>query len=216
MRNSHGSVDVFLLTLNAGGKFVRVATLGGASLDAVNALLVTSNGSAYLVGVFQGTVDFDPGAPTQNRTSHGAFDGYVLKLKPSGAFAWVAALGGTASDTFGGASLDSAGDVYVTGQFEGTMDFDPGPASFPLTPVGGTSADAFDLELTGGGQFVDAWQMGGSATDSGIGVAALGHTVYTTGFLLGDGDYNPGPGTLTLTHVGGTFDTNGFMVQVVH
>jgi hypothetical protein len=213
-RTSHGATDVFAVTLTEGGAFVRVATVGGTGGDYLDALEAASTGALYLVGSFVGTVDFDPGAAVHSRTSHGSFDGFALKLTPSGAFSWVAAVGGTTQDQFNGAALDAAGNLYVSGFFQLQADFDPGPDVFFMTAVGGI--DVFNLELSGAGGFVDAWQMGGSATDIGVAIAALGHSVYATGGMLGSGDYDPGPGTLTLTHLGGTLDDNGFVVRITH
>jgi len=213
-KTSHGSYDMFLLTLTSGGAFSRVATFGGSATDFAEGLAVTAGGQTYFAGVYQGTADFDPGPTTRNRTSNGSFDGFVVKLSATGTLSWVAALGSTSQDQFNGLALDTSGNVYVTGLFQGQMDFDPSGDSFVMTPFGGM--DIFDLELSSGGLFLDAWKSGGTGRETGIGVAARGAAVYTVGQLNADGDYDPGPGTLTLTHTGASFQDDGFVVRVNH
>src|SRR5690606_29960293 len=62
------------------------------------------------------------------------------RINPSGEFGWALSLGGSGSDN----SHDIVtrdGFVYITGSFEGTVDFDPGPDSLFLNSVG--SSDIF-------------------------------------------------------------------------
>src|SRR5262245_18632219 len=56
-------------------------------------------------------------------------------------FGWALAVGTTANEAGRAVATDSAGDVYITGQFQGTVDFDPGPGTFNL--VSGNADDAF-------------------------------------------------------------------------
>jgi hypothetical protein len=58
-------------------------------------------------------------------------------------------MGGTGSDFGRGISVDSAGDMFVAGNFNGTADFDPGPGTYELTSAGGY--DFFVVKLTQNG-----------------------------------------------------------------
>ena len=108
--------------------------------------------------------------------------------------AWAKKLGGTND---GGRSIftDAAGNVYTTGQFDATSDFDPGPGVFNLTAAG--SSDIFVSKLDAAGNFVWAKAMGGIAYEESQSIAldALGH-VYVAGYF-----YSPsisfGSNTLT-------------------
>jgi hypothetical protein len=101
----------------------------------------------YSIGHFQATVDFDPGAGVVNFTSPGGDnDIYISKLDPSGNYLWAKQLGGNFDDTGWGISLDGNGNVYTTGYFNGSADFDPSPSTFSLTSQG--IQDAFIHKLS--------------------------------------------------------------------
>jgi hypothetical protein len=85
---------------------------------------------------FQGTADFDPGAGTFHLTSSGSDDIFVSKLDSAGNFVWAKAMGGPSGDAGQGIAVDGAGNVYTTGSFQGTADFDPGAGTFNLTSSG--------------------------------------------------------------------------------
>jgi hypothetical protein len=61
-------------------------------------------------------------------------------------------MGGTNVDQGIDVALDSAGNVYTTGFFLGTVDFDPGAGTFNLTSAG--SGDLFVSKLDASGNFV--------------------------------------------------------------
>ena len=64
---------------------------------------------------------------------------------------WPAAFGGTGDDQAWDTCVDSKGNVYVTGWFSGTVDFDPG-APGPITSLGGT--DGFLSKYDSSGNFI--------------------------------------------------------------
>ena len=51
-------------------------------------------------------------------------------------FDWAAGMGGTSSDVGRSIALDASGNVYTTGYFRDTADFDPGAGTFNLTSAG--------------------------------------------------------------------------------
>ncbi len=73
--------------------------------------------------------------------------------------------------------MDASGNVYTTGFFHGTVDFDPGAGVFNLSAAG-SGANAFVLKLDAGGNFVWAIHFGGSSSSEivseSIAVDALG------------------------------------------
>jgi len=118
-------------------------SFGGTSMDVGYGIAVDSSGNSYITGDFSGTVDFGGG----DVTSAGSNDIFVLKLDSSGVFQWVYTKGGTSSDYAYGITVDSSGNSYITGFFNGTVDFGGGD----ITSAG--SSDIFVLKLNPSGIF---------------------------------------------------------------
>jgi hypothetical protein len=108
----------------------------------------TALGSIYATGTFRGSLDLDPGAGTQTRTSAGNIDISALKLGSDGNFVWGTTIGGTGyTDVGRGIAVDSAGIVYLAGAYHGTVDFDPDPIDSHLLVNPGTFANMYLLKL---------------------------------------------------------------------
>jgi hypothetical protein len=198
---SAGGADVFVSKLNSSGVLVWAKSFGGASLDVGISIAVDSSGNVYTTGYFQGTADFDPGAGTSNLTSAGDFDIFVSKLDSSGNFVWAKSFGAAAVDTGNSIAVDSSGNVYTTGIFAGTVDFDPGAGTTTLTSAG--SVDIFVSKLDSSGALVWAQSFGGTSNDVGNSIAVdSSGNVYTSGYFNGTADFEPGAGTSNLTSAG--------------
>ena len=116
--------------------------------------------------------------------------------------AWAKAMGGIYNEQANAMVVDAVGNVYTTGQFTGTVDFDPGSAVFNLTPfgaAGNTNANVFITKLDAAGNFIWAKQMGGRSDNAyAIALDAAGN-IYTTGTFILTADFDPGPGVFNLT-----------------
>src|SRR5258708_5899731 len=62
---------------------------------------------------------------------------------PSGDFGFAFALGDTKSDEGRAITCDSAGNIYVTGGFTGTVNFNPGGTATNLTSSSNSFMDVF-------------------------------------------------------------------------
>jgi hypothetical protein len=136
-----------LTALAGDGDFVWAKQMGGTSDDSGQGIAVDAAGKVYTTGYFRGTADFDPGPATFNLTSAGGFDIFVSKLDNAGNLVWAKQMGGPGHDQGWGIAVDGAGNVYTTGWFAGTADFDPGPGTFNLSRAGGP--DIFVSKLSG-------------------------------------------------------------------
>ena len=91
--------------------------------------------------MFHNTQDFDPGPAVYTLSTNGgvyASDVFVCKLNTDGYFIWAASFGGTSEDYATGLAVDNSENIYTTGVFSGTADFDPGDGVYNLTsPSGG-------------------------------------------------------------------------------
>lgn len=135
---ANGIYDIFIQKLDTNGDFLWVKQMGGNDIDYARAITMDDNGYIYSVGSFEGTVDFDPGVNIQNLTSEGNRDIFIQKLDTNGNFVWVKQMGGVGSSYGYGTSVttDTSGNVYTTGYFGGTLDFNPEIGIDSLTAVG--------------------------------------------------------------------------------
>jgi beta-propeller repeat-containing protein len=191
--------DIFISKLDNNGNFLWAKDIGGAAADVGLGLSLYSSGNVYITGWFQGTVDF--GTTTLSSKS-GTFDIFITKLDSGGDFIWAKGIGGALEDVGQAVSVDYFGNVYTTGWFNGTVDFDPGTGVSNLISSAG-SPDIFISKLDSDGNFVWAKGMGGTFSDVGYGIFVdSSANVYTTGFFGGTADFDPGSGTAWLTSNG--------------
>lgn len=198
---SAGDYDIFVCKLDAAGNFLWAKRIGNSNGDYSWDLVLDVMSNVYVTGQFFGTVDFNPGAGTSNMTSAGGYDFFILKLDATGNFVWSKTLGGLSPDVAYAVAVDASGNVFATGGYNGTVDFDPGATIFNLSSAG--SEDVFVLKLDALGNFVWAKSFGGSNFDSAnsITVDALGN-VYTIGTFEVTADFDPNAGIANLTSAG--------------
>ena len=199
--SSNGNEDIFVSKLDANGNFVWAKNIGGTTSDFGRAMTVDANGNVFVTGYFDGTSDFDPNAGTVNLTSTGLYDIFILRLDANGNYTWAKNIGGTTYDVGNSIVLDASGNVYTTGYFGGTVDFDPGTGTTNLTSTGAN--DIFISKLDGLGNFVWAKNMGGTANDIGFSIAVdASGDIYSTGTFGGSADLDPGAASFSLTSNG--------------
>ena len=200
--SSAGGRDIFIQKLDPSGNLLWAKQMGGAGFDYSESLDVDNSGNVYASGEFEGTADFDPGVGTLNLTSAGDHDIFIQKLDSSGNLLWVKQIGGTNNDYCWSMVVDATGNVYTTGVFFGTVDFDPGAGSLYFNSLG--YGDIFIQKLDDSGNLVWANQIGGSdgnEVSNSIEVDGWGN-IYTTGWFEETVDFDPGAGTLNLTASG--------------
>jgi hypothetical protein len=146
--------------------------------------VIDAPGNVYMAGAFNQWVDFDPGPDSAKRTSVGDVDAFVSKLDSSGSLLWTIQLGGPGADRGEYVQVDVLGNVYVTGSFSGTVDFDPGPGTASLSAAAGT--DAFVAKYDGAGNYIWAvsFAESGNSTGKSLGVD-VNANVYVTGNFSG-------------------------------
>lgn len=202
--SSEGSTDIFISKLDSSGDFVTAIKIGGPEADVGNSIALDVSGNIYTTGYFEDTVDFDPSVGVRILVSDGDKDIFVSKLDNNLLFRRGKRMGGIGQDVGNGITVGPAGNVYTTGFFEDTADFDPQAfLSHNLTSLGGL--DIFVSKLSSSINFRWAKRMGDSGLDTAfaISIDAAGK-VYTTGYFSETVDFNPGPGTHELDSDGST------------
>ena len=145
-------------------------------------------------GDFPYAADFDPGGGTDEHTSNGLFDVFLSKFDSSGDFQWARTWGGNGGNHGYGVAVDSSGNIYATGCFAGTCDFDPGGGTDEHSSNGWSDVSLIKFDLSGDFQWARTW--GGVNYDWGAGVAVDGSgNTYITGGFQDIVDFDPGGGT---------------------
>jgi hypothetical protein len=197
---SAGLDDIYISKLDASGNLLWAKSIGGVGSDLGFSIAITPTNELVLTGWFSSTADFDPGAATVNLTSAGQEDVFIAKFDVSGNYVWAKKIGSTNSDRGTSITTNSAGEIFLTGYFYFTVDFDPGSGVINIASAG--FADVFILKLTASGNYVWVKKMGGSSNDISISIAvdSLGN-IFTTGGFYGPGacDFDPGAGVYSLT-----------------
>ena len=195
---SVGADDAFVVKLDSSGGLTWAKSLGGSSMVQGIGVGFDGSGNVYVLGRFYGTADFDPGPGISNLTSNGLFDVFIVKLNSTGDFVWAKSYGNTTDDQPYAVAADSSGNVYITGWFQQTVDFDPGAGTSNVTSAG--YVDAYLLKLDSDGNYASFTQFGSTDHDEGSAIAIdSADNVYVIGTFADPIDFDPGPGTTTLT-----------------
>jgi|GEM_PF-1379179 len=167
----------------AAAEFEWGKTIGGANTDIAWGLATDSSGNVYVTGEYEGTADFDPGVGVTNLTAvSGSRDIFIAKYTSAGALVWARSVGGSSDSELGDeVAVDPSGNVYITGYFAGTADFDPGAGTFNMTSIGPNAA--FLLKLNSSGNFQWAKQMSGGKTIGRDVIADASGVAFTGSFL---------------------------------
>lgn len=178
---SGGAWDALIAKLDPTGSDILYATyLGGDAYDTADGIALDSNGNVIVAGSTS-SADFPVSRAFQS-TLLGERDAFVSKLDPTGAqLLYSSYLGGSGPDWATGIAVDTNGRVLVTGETDSS--------NFPTTngafqqAYGGGDADAFiaklDVTKSGSASRLFSTYLGGSAEDSGSGIA-----VDSAGFAL--------------------------------
>jgi len=182
--------DAYLSAFSTSGIFSSVVTWGGPGKVQGSDIGCDQAGNVYVAGYFFDSLDFDPGPGTDDHASNGSSDGYVTKFNESGNFAWTHIIGGPETDESTSVATDSDGNVFVTGGFYSTIDFDPGPGTDNHTSVG-----QYDVFLTGfspDGSYRWTRTWGGTNLDMGLGLSTDSEgNIYTAGRFRLTFDFAP-------------------------
>jgi hypothetical protein len=194
------STDAFILQLTSSGNFNWVKTFGGEDVDRIYSTTLDQTGNIYSTGTFAWIADFDPGAGTSTLSSFGSQSSiFITKFDPSGNFIWAKTFIGAGFDYGLRIVVDQSGNVYSTGIFGNTTDFDPGPGTF--TYAANSSQSCFISKLDASGNFVWAKSMNNYGAGWALSLDPA-NQLYIGGTFNGTVDLDPGPGTQTASSAG--------------
>jgi hypothetical protein len=194
----HGSVDFgggALVGLPTNAAYIAKYSADGRHLwskaypVSIAALTTDASGAIVFAGSFVGQVDVGGGSIQ----STGRRDAIVVKLSPAGSYQWSRQFG-SAEAPAGSYSSGTAvaagsnGEVVVTGQFDGFVDFGKG-----LQGADGEGGGIFLVKLSSQGETTWSKTFGDGDSDSGLAVTVdRDGDIWTTGHFQGDVDFGGG------------------------
>lgn len=149
-----------------------------------------ANNNMYYVGYFYNTADFDPSSNEANLTSIGTYDTFISKYDAQGNYLWAKKIGGTAGNIISGNITIGGNFLYVTGNYTGTVDFDPSNNVSNLTAV--SNSDVFLARYDLNGFYVLSKSIGGiGAVSVANDIKFLNNQIVITGYFSGTVDFDP-------------------------
>jgi hypothetical protein len=195
-------------------------------------IAIDNSGNVFVAGSYTDTVDFDPGQGIDEHTSSpGNYpDIFLSAFNTNGIFLWARTWGNEGVDKGFEVAADDSGHVYITGYFQNTVDFDPGPGIEERTSIG--LADIFLSKFDTNGNLIWVRTWAGQYNDtledtylmessSGLDIVDGTKNILVSGSFLGTVDFNPGPGEDWHTSNGGfdiylsSFDKDGNFLWAV-
>lgn len=205
-------VDLFVVKLDNNGNFVWAKKTGGTGIERGASITTDISGNIIIGGYYSGTADFNSGGVANNFTSAGSIDVFILKLSPSGNFMWAKSMGGIQEDRLTSIAVNAAGNIFATGFFKGSGDFDPNAGTTMLTAT--QYSDIFLMRLNADGSFGWASGFGGADNDEGRAITtdAEGNLIFT-GIFNGTVDFDPGVSVKNLVSIGQNSYQSTFLVK---
>lgn len=168
-------------------------------IEQVSAISTDDSGNVYVVGHYRGKRDLDPSTlGTDFYTSNSSKDDpFLTKFDANGKYQWSITLSGPNYDEGIDVWVDDSSNVFITGNFSGTMDFDPGPGVHNLTVKWNDNVFVLKLDRNGLFKWARSFGDGGLVNVEDMKLDDQGN-IYTTGYFYNDADFDPGADTFEL------------------
>lgn len=148
-------------TVNA-AEYAGTWTIGGTGFDMGLTVAIDNDGNVYYGGHVEGEVDLDPTDGADIRTTNGGPDAFITKMNNDGTYGWSRVIGDSWFDRVSTIITDDNGNVYVTGQFTGSVEFNPaGDSDIHTSANGGAEYDMYLTKLNADGSYGWTTALGG-------------------------------------------------------
>ncbi len=181
---SAGGSDIFIAKFDNNGNHLWSKRFGDTDYESAGSIDIDTSGNVFIIGYFNGSVNFGGGI----LTSAGSNDIFIAKFDNNGNHFWSKHFGGNFNIQYRySITTDASGNVFITGNFYGTVDFGGGF----LTSAG--SYDIYIAELDEQGNHVWSQRFGDSNNQHGYSIItdARGN-VFIAGGFEGSVDFGGG------------------------
>lgn len=203
-----GPGSCYIAKYNSTGNFVYTKLLREA-ITSVKSIAPVDNGNLIIAAQFKGTLDFPAQTGIREIRSNGTTSEDILlaKFNSTGNYIFAKSIGGVSQDDVEDMVVDASGNIYITGEFGGTADFNPSDRTQNLlaqTTVA-NDIDIFFAKYNAAGEYVLARDIGNENFEKGHAIAtdAAGN-IYIAGSFSGTVDFDPDVNTINIASSGST------------
>lgn len=201
---SNGGTDIFITKYDQLGNYLWTITIGNIGNDNTRAIEITHSGEVLLLGDFFVTLDVDPSASVTNLVSLMYEDVFFAKYTTNGDFVWGKSISGSYQDFGYDIVVDEVDNIHITGEFRGTIDFDP---SSNTESVVATFKSAIVAKYTEVGNFVWVRKISSTSDVTGVKLIVKNNEVIVAGKFKSTVDLNPSPtATQTVASANNSWD----------
>jgi hypothetical protein len=189
-----GSQDTFVVKYGSSGTPLWARRLGGTGVDFPGLASVDSSGNVIMIGDYGSNPlnIFAADGTTVSFTlaNSGVNDVFVVKYDSSGTPLWARRLGGTSTDSINSVSVDSSGNIVVTGFYQSNPlnIFAANGSTVSFTLANSGTDNAFVVKYDSSGTPLWARRLGGTGTDLIRSVS-----VDSSGIIVVAGNYTSNP-----------------------
>lgn len=159
---SAGQTDIFLIKLDGNWNSEWSHTFGSTGQDHAYDVYY-DEGTVFITGIFDLSVDFDPSANEAVLTSAGDYDGFIAAYTIAGEYLWAKQIAGDNPKNINSLCIDNDNNIYIAGDYYGTVDFDPSLQTYELSSF--DNWDLFVAKYDPDGNFEWASSAGGYLND---------------------------------------------------
>ena len=191
----HGIYDMYIAKVSSAGSVLWVKTPYGPNQDFATAVEVDKQGNAYVLADFYDSLVYDSSAAGLSvfKSNAGLSNIYLAKYNPSGNLLWAKNLGGISIDKSSDLSLDTAGNVFVTGSFYKTIYLNPLVSNADTLKAKG-QGDIFIAKYSSNGNFIWSKQIGSTGFENSSSIKCTENGGFVLGGTFYDSiDFNPSP-----------------------
>ena len=186
-----GATDVYLAKFGPTGTLLWAKSFGDVAAQNAFDVAFAPNGDVVFTGSFAGKINLGGGA----LISAGATDLFVGRYDPAGTFQWGKRFGDNVGQAGKGVAVDAQGNVIITGDIAGKVDFGGGI----LASAGATDVLLLELDAAGNHVFSKLFGDVAAQTASRVALDSVGNRIIT-GSAAGKVNFGGG----ALTSAGGT------------
>jgi hypothetical protein len=205
-----GTADVYIVKYNASGVPQWVRKIGGGSVNSPVTISVDPNGNVYTTGTFDSNpitvFNTDNSTAFTTIATTGQDDVFIVKHDTSGTPLWARKVGGTLAESAGGLSVDSSGNVYISGSYASAtfrvFNTDNTTNFATLANSGTATNDVFVVKYNTSGTPQWVRKIAGTSSDTAAGVS-----VDSSGNVYVGGSYSSSPVTIFNTDNTTSFTT---------